>query len=88
MDTKESKDLAQVTALLASYQLVPSSVGVSQSPPGFQPLTSEIASKYSSQPRTSGDSPGNAFKMVKISVSYFWSLPVYAFWFQNRFCRT
>ena len=68
MDTNESKDLAQVTALLASYQLVPGPQGgVSQSPPGFQPLTSEMANKYSSQPRTSGDGPRSAFNnMVRV----------------------
>ena len=65
MDSNESKDLAAVTALLASYQLAPSSASISQSPPGFQPLTSEIANKYSSQPRTSGNSPGSAYNMVK-----------------------
>ena len=64
MDSNESKDLATVTALLASYQLAPSSASVSQSPPGFQPLTSEIANKYNSQPRTSGNSPGSSYNMV------------------------
>lgn len=64
LDSNETRDLAQVTALLASYSLLPSSHGMSQSqsPDGFQPLTSEIANKYSSQPRTSGNSPGSAFK--------------------------
>ena len=72
MDTNESKDLAQVTALLASYQLVPTSQpALSQSPPGFQPLTSEIANKYNSLPRTSGDSPRNAFNnMVRIILLF------------------